>query len=39
MISTQQIQDRRRDELQRRQLGPQLLAAIADHDDYRHHRQ
>ena len=30
MISTQQIQDRRRDELLRRQLGPQLLAAIAD---------
>jgi type IV secretion system protein VirB11 len=30
MISTQQIQERRRDELLRRQLGPQLLAAIAD---------
>ena len=31
MISPQQIQERRRDELLRRQLGPQLLAAIADH--------
>ncbi|MBI3760124.1 MAG: P-type conjugative transfer ATPase TrbB [Deltaproteobacteria bacterium] len=30
MISPQQIQERRRDELLRRQLGPQLLAAIAD---------
>ena len=30
MISTQQIQERRRDELLRRQLGPQLLSAIAD---------
>jgi type IV secretion system protein VirB11 len=30
MISAQQIQERRRDELLRRQLGPQLLAAIAD---------
>jgi type IV secretion system protein VirB11 len=30
MISTQQIQERRRDELLRRQLGPQLLAAMAD---------
>jgi type IV secretion system protein TrbB len=30
MISAQQIQDRRRDELLRRQSGPQLLAAIAD---------
>ncbi|MBV8181262.1 MAG: P-type conjugative transfer ATPase TrbB [Mycobacterium sp.] len=30
MISPQQIQERRRDELLRRQLGPQLIAAIAD---------
>jgi type IV secretion system protein VirB11 len=30
MISMQQIQERRRDELLRRQLGPQLLAAMAD---------
>ena len=30
MISAQQIQERRRDELLRRQLGPQLLAAIGD---------
>jgi type IV secretion system protein TrbB len=30
VISPQQIQERRRDELLRRQLGPQLLAAIAD---------
>ncbi len=30
MISTQQIQERRRDELLRRQLGAQLLAAMAD---------
>jgi P-type conjugative transfer ATPase TrbB len=30
MISAQQIQERRRDELLRRQLGPQLLAAISD---------
>ncbi len=30
MISPQQIQERRRDELLRRQLGPQLLAALAD---------
>jgi type IV secretory pathway ATPase VirB11/archaellum biosynthesis ATPase len=30
MNSAQQIQERRRDELLRRQLGPQLLAAIAD---------
>jgi P-type conjugative transfer ATPase TrbB len=30
MNSPQQIQERRRDELLRRQLGPQLLAAIAD---------
>src|SRR5216684_3468647 len=30
MISPQQIQERRRDELLRRQLGPQLLSAIAD---------
>jgi type IV secretion system protein VirB11 len=30
MISPQQIQERRRDELLRRQLGPQLLGAIAD---------
>ena len=30
MISPQQIQERRRDELLRRQLGPQLLAAMAD---------
>jgi type IV secretion system protein VirB11 len=30
MISTQQIQERRRDELLRRQLGPRLLAAMAD---------
>jgi type IV secretion system protein TrbB len=30
MISPQQIQERRRDELLKRQLGPQLLAAIAD---------
>jgi type IV secretion system protein VirB11 len=30
MIAAQQIQERRRDELLRRQLGPQLLAAIAD---------
>jgi type IV secretion system protein VirB11 len=30
MITPQQIQERRRDELLRRQLGPQLLAAIAD---------
>lgn len=30
MIATQQIQERRRDELLRRQLGPQLLTAIAD---------
>jgi type IV secretion system protein VirB11 len=30
MISTQQIQERRRDELLRRQLGPQLLSAMAD---------
>ena len=28
MISPQQIQERRRDELLRRQLGPQMLAAI-----------
>ena len=30
MISAQQIQERRRDELLRRQLGPHLLAAIGD---------
>jgi type IV secretion system protein TrbB len=30
MIAAQQIQERRRDELLRRQLGPQLLTAIAD---------
>jgi type IV secretion system protein TrbB len=30
MLAPQQIQERRRDELLRRQLGPQLLAAIAD---------
>jgi type IV secretion system protein TrbB len=30
MIPTQEIQERRRDELLRRQLGPQLLAAISD---------
>ena len=30
MIPAQQIQERRRDELLRRQLGPQLLTAIAD---------
>jgi type IV secretion system protein VirB11 len=30
MIAATQIQERRRDELLRRQLGPQLLAAIAD---------
>jgi len=30
MISAQQIQERRRDESLRRQLGPQLLTAIAD---------
>src|SRR5216684_8672692 len=30
MISAQQIQERRRDELLRRQLGPQLQAAIGD---------
>jgi type IV secretion system protein VirB11 len=30
MISVQQIQERRRDELLKRQLGPQLLAAIGD---------
>jgi type IV secretion system protein VirB11 len=30
VISSQQIQERRRDELLRRQLGPQLLAAIGD---------
>src|SRR5208282_640123 len=30
MTSTQQVQERRRDELLRRQLGPQLLAAIGD---------
>jgi len=30
VISAQQIQERRRDELLRRQLGPQLLAAIGD---------
>ena len=30
MNSPKQIQERRRDELLRRQLGPQLLAAIAD---------
>ena len=30
MNSAQQIQERRRDELLKRQLGPQLLAAIAD---------
>ena len=30
MISAQQIQERRRDEPLRRQLGPQILAAIAD---------
>src|ERR1700687_3365183 len=30
MIPPQQIQERRRDELLRRQLGPQLLAAIDD---------
>ena len=30
MNSPKEIQERRRDELLRRQLGPQLLAAIAD---------
>ncbi|MGO9454333.1 MAG: P-type conjugative transfer ATPase TrbB [Candidatus Binataceae bacterium] len=30
MTSTQQVQERRRDELLRRQLGPELLAAIGD---------
>jgi type IV secretion system protein VirB11 len=30
MISTQQVQERRLDELLRRQLGPRILAAIAD---------
>ena len=30
MFAPQQIQERRRDEILRRQLGPQLLAAIAD---------
>src|SRR5215472_11721090 len=30
MISVQQIQERRRDELLKRQLGPQLIAAIGD---------
>ena len=39
MNSPQQIQERRRDELLRRQLGPQLLAAIADPRDHRHHHQ
>ena len=30
MISTQQVQERRLDELLKRQLGPRILAAIAD---------
>src|SRR5713101_3586947 len=36
MISTQQIQERRRDELLRRQLGPQLLSAIGTVADADH---
>ncbi len=30
MISAQQVQERRLDELLKRQLGPRILAAIAD---------